>query len=899
MTEPFKVKTGIVVSTNVLTTNGSNVGIGTGTPNAPLSVNGAANVSANLTIGDTIKIGSATINSTTITIPSGILGTLTVQGDLLVNGAVTSSNTPASYTAYSSNATANSTVYLTTSNGTAGIEVGGTNAAYIDLKAPNSDDYDIRIVHWSNGLSEFITTNTLNFGISGTMSVTSANVNFDSDTLVIDTLNNRVGVGTATPAAQSKFEVAGQVKTISIETQGDGGFIGFGSYYNGSEWRTRAATNGAIIRQGGSNLEFYNATSNGSANGTATITQYFDGTILGSRFFSNVAIKSTNGRLEIDTNGASQSGALQFRDNGTLRWQWTKFTDNNLYLGRYDSGGVYIDNALQMNVSSGGMILANTLYAGGPVNFNSTLSVANTSAFTGSATFANTMSVTGTITSSGIIESTVGEIRVSTAGAPRIRFDDSAVTVGRYWWNYLDGDDYYILRDATDDGVWDAPHPFRLNGATGIAYLFGNIAWHAGNDGAGSGLDADLLDGQQGSYYSNATNISAGTLNASRLPTTFTQAHTFNSSSLTFGTSSGASDCTFTFQNAGNARWRFLQYNLDSGFYIQRHSNTGVYVDNPFYVNHTTGGITISNTLAVGVSATVGGGTVWHSGNDGAGSTLDADTLDGQQGAYYTNATNISTGTLADARLPTTMSGKAFSSDSSVTGNFTVASGDLFTYRSGGTTGVLFLNSAGTRYVYYDGTNYNMPGAGLILNGGTVWHSGNDGAGSTLDADTLDTYQASDLRKTLIHTQSMTGAASFAFNCTGYNELEIVMVGISEAAGNEMFIRLSADGSSYASTGYVGGVGSIDGSPSNASVTQGFRWTIESAAASTWDGVVSIYGFAENARTSYRGTVVDSTGRGALSSGVYNTARVDTHIQIITGSGANFDAGTVYIYGRK
>lgn len=32
----------------------------------------------------------------------------------------------------------------------------------------------------------------------------------------------------------------------------------------------------------------------------------------------------------------------------------------------------------------------------------------------------------------------------------------------------------------------------------------GNTAWHSGNDGAGSGLDADLLDGQQGSYYQPA-----------------------------------------------------------------------------------------------------------------------------------------------------------------------------------------------------------------------------------------------------------------------------------------------------------------------------------------------------------------------------------------------------------
>jgi hypothetical protein len=34
----------------------------------------------------------------------------------------------------------------------------------------------------------------------------------------------------------------------------------------------------------------------------------------------------------------------------------------------------------------------------------------------------------------------------------------------------------------------------------------GAVVWNAGNDGAGSGLDADLLDGQQGSYYYPASN---------------------------------------------------------------------------------------------------------------------------------------------------------------------------------------------------------------------------------------------------------------------------------------------------------------------------------------------------------------------------------------------------------
>jgi hypothetical protein len=38
-------------------------------------------------------------------------------------------------------------------------------------------------------------------------------------------------------------------------------------------------------------------------------------------------------------------------------------------------------------------------------------------------------------------------------------------------------------------------------------------------DGSGSGLDADLLDGQDGTYYTNASSINAGTLNVARLST--------------------------------------------------------------------------------------------------------------------------------------------------------------------------------------------------------------------------------------------------------------------------------------------------------------------------------------------------------------------------------------------
>jgi len=44
--------------------------------------------------------------------------------------------------------------------------------------------------------------------------------------------------------------------------------------------------------------------------------------------------------------------------------------------------------------------------------------------------------------------------------------------------------------------------------------------------------------------------------------------------------------------------------------------------------------------------------------------------------------------------------------------------GDVYIYRSGApTTGVLYLNNSGTRYIYYDGSNYQLSGTNLYVNG--------------------------------------------------------------------------------------------------------------------------------------------------------------------------------------
>lgn len=52
-------------------------------------------------------------------------------------------------------------------------------------------------------------------------------------------------------------------------------------------------------------------------------------------------------------------------------------------------------------------------------------------------------------------------------------------------------------------------------------------------DGSGSGLDADLLDGQEGAYFLDASNINAGTIDDARLPVTITSSTTGNAATAT------------------------------------------------------------------------------------------------------------------------------------------------------------------------------------------------------------------------------------------------------------------------------------------------------------------------------------------------------------------------------
>jgi hypothetical protein len=91
----------------------------------------------------------------------------------------------------------------------------------------------------------------------------------------------------------------------------------------------------------------------------------------------------------------------------------------------------------------------------------------------------------------------------------------------------------------------------------------------------------------------------------------------------------------------------------------------------------------------------------------------------GSTSANITTLTGTTFGTTATTQL------RANSLSISTTGARWDPSGDIYAVRSGGTTGVIFLGSSGTKYVYFDGSNYLMPGGQLDVNGQRVLNAGN------------------------------------------------------------------------------------------------------------------------------------------------------------------------------
>lgn len=248
--------------------------------------------------------------------------------------------------------------------------------------------------------------------------------------------------------------------------------------------------------------------------------------------------------------------------------------------------------------------------------------------------------------------------------------------------------------------------------------------FHDGNDGSGSGLDSDTVDGIQASSFlrSDATDTLTG------------NEYTFSSSANQKIILSGSTDPYIRFKE-GTTNKAYIQWNSSGYLDLVNQEDSSL--------------IRIRDNITFSPDGGTSNYKIWNSGNDGTGSGLDSDTVDGIQASSFlrSDANDTAAGNLtltSNSQYPLNINGTH-------DGKIVVqgSSNPYIRFREGTTDkaylqwhsgGHIFLwNSEATRGIrlgsileFYNGSGYR-----------TVFHTANDGSGSGLDSDTLDGVQGS------------------------------------------------------------------------------------------------------------------------------------------------------------
>jgi len=273
--------------------------------------------------------------------------------------------------------------------------------------------------------------------------------------------------------------------------------------------------------------------------------------------------------------------------------------------------------------------------------------------------------------------------------------------------------------------------------------------------------------GQPASYYANAGNLSTGTIPALRLTGTYAISISGNANTTNLATLATLANTALLANNStnlngqpasyytnivsllgytpaniiaptfnGGSGYSSATFNMNSVSPIANSvaANGAVYI---FQGNTTLGGSFISfvNNGRFGAQFgldsnskfSVGGWSfgnnsyqIWHAGNQGSGSGMDSDKLDGQYGSYYTNASNITTGTLPVGQLSGTYNINVSGSANNST-NLNGSPSSYFLNASNfnaGTiaAGLLPATMNPTTFVYGSGTSISTQGQ-IIANG--------------------------------------------------------------------------------------------------------------------------------------------------------------------------------------
>ena len=338
------------------------------------------------------------------------------------------------------------------------------------------------------------------------------------------------------------------------------------------------------------------------------------------------ASNPTNAHYAISTfgNGGNVTGQLA-----------THLSSGEAYTRGYNSswsGWRKVHDSVNLVVGAGGLTqqnftttLKNKLdgIAASANNFTETLSATNTATITGLKYF----KTAGTM-ASPLIGTSPSLQAYSSGGnyAAYMAFHRSS----HYAINWgLDTSNAMVL------GGWSSSTtvPRMSIGTNGLMVTAGQgTLWGSSNDGAGSGLDADLLDGQQGSYYYAASNP-AGYTNATNDRFYISDTRGANRAPSYYDDRYVQADFT---QNAylgvsGGDSWATVLTVSKWASWDSSHRQEQLIF----------AGTKLCRRVATSDSAWSSTYTIWDSSTDGSGSGLDADLLDGANSDTAANANTI------------------------------------------------------------------------------------------------------------------------------------------------------------------------------------------------------------------------------------------------------------------
>ncbi|MCB9817335.1 hypothetical protein H6795_02215 [Candidatus Nomurabacteria bacterium] len=542
---------------------------------ANLTATGDLTVQGNTTIGNNASLDRLTVTSQLIGTNALVFQGATDNAytttfaiaDPTVNRTITFPN-------------ATGTVCLTTGNcaGTGGngdiLQGGNTFGSNVIIGADDAFGIELQ----ANGITRFSIDNLGAGLMNGPLSV-AGTFTVNTDKLVVNTSSGNTAIG-STDTSTYKLNVAGTLNTSgAITTTGNFSQTGATTFSTGTGTNTlNGATTLASTLQVNGNTTLGDAnTDTTTVRGLTTLSD--SSSTYPLRFGADVDLyRGAANRLDLATGDSlnlSSTGNLQ--TNGTTRLTGGGILQNVTYQGN-TIANTYLTGSGALTVTAGtGLSGGGSVALGG----STTINLANTSVSANSygsassvATF--TVDAQGRLTAAGNTaiaingnQITSGTVAVANGGtgatnaagartnlvlpqaasssddnsiyskdsravndAPQDRNRGLYVDFKQNATNGLsDGGTYNgVLNfrkygsgtdmsggEVTQLAVTDNDNLWIRNSTSGTTWGSCYKFWHSGNDGASSGLDADLLDGQSGSYYQNATNINAGTLGDSYL----------------------------------------------------------------------------------------------------------------------------------------------------------------------------------------------------------------------------------------------------------------------------------------------------------------------------------------------------------------------------------------------